>query len=148
VGGGLETAATVRRMQMMTSHNTTLRDEGYRQCVRIDRSRSTAVASSATRRGRLRAPRSGRFLTPPSLPLPLPSPFSLVDVGETTAQEDHYPDAGLPAPRYLATAMFALMIPRVPFFGYRVISLRHTDNMAERFDLNSREKGDCLEHFP
>jgi hypothetical protein len=43
VGGGLETAATVRRMQMMTSHNTTLRDEGYRQCVRIDRSRSTAV---------------------------------------------------------------------------------------------------------
>lgn len=49
-GGSLETAATVRRMQMMTSHNTTLRDEDYRQCVRTDRSRSTAVPSRATRR--------------------------------------------------------------------------------------------------
>jgi len=93
VGGGLETAATVRRMQMMTSHNTTLRDEGYRQCVRIDRSRSTAVASSATRRGRLRAPRSDRFATPHlssplslSLSPSLPSPFTLVDVGETAAR--------------------------------------------------------------
>lgn len=123
----------MRRMQMMTSHNTTLRDEGYRQCVRTDRSRSTTVPSSATRRGGLRAPGSGRFVTPTS---PSP-PFTPVDVEETAACRREIitvnSDAGLPSVR--ATQLYSVHFNDSAsfFFGYRIIiaAARNVGGMAE-----------------
>jgi hypothetical protein len=110
----------VRRMQMMTSHNTTLRDEGYRQCVRTDRSRSTTVPSSATRRDCLRASGSGRFVTP-------------LDVGGTAACRREIitvnRDVGLPL-----RCHGILFNDSARFFSNIILSLQH-EWIKER-DLN------------